>query len=103
MNILHKENCPICQSELVVTSEPSFRSIHLCNNKCYRLVIYFDDIKTYYVRVFNKSYKLDYKDKRVYHISKVEENIQDEIKYWKKNERYLIKLLEGNNEYERYT
>lgn len=65
--------CPICEKKL--------ESDRKCRNGC------FED-NTYYLSIFGKvisSFDID-----------CEEKFAAEVLYWKKNERYLAKIISGN-------
>lgn len=85
--------CPICKSELVRCGD----STKSCINNCYKAFYIKDpliqDVLYIEVYIFGESFVIfrakseDRKEK--------EKKLNSIIKYWKKNDRYLMKILEG--------
>lgn len=85
---MHVRKCPICRKKLV---EFKKRNSYGCKNKCYVI----QSENTFLVeRVFDEAFTY-FNDESEEEIKKVQEKINRKIKYWKKNDRYLMKIMEG--------
>lgn len=81
MNItLENNNCLICGSALISSNHRDNILRKECPNEC--TLIYFVDDIFFDINIFHKT---------LFKPSEIEE----EINYWKTNDRYLIRLMEG--------
>lgn len=86
--------CPICERDL----EEDHDLIHLysspdyfCPNRCYQLIYYLTFVD---IMVFDKTFdEMPLEDPEKTMKRRVNE-LRDLIKYWKKNDRYLMRILE---------
>lgn len=99
MSIYHRKNCPICNNSL--NKRKRCGTLYFeCDNNCYRYqrkfsntIIYtiiniFDE--HYIVRQWLNCWELFYKGIEYKTPEKV---IRKEIRYWKENDRYIMKFL----------
>lgn len=85
MDLNCKDNkCLICNSELEKLKATTI--IKACKNKCTTVFISTFDYHLIHIYIFEKVYK-HYQEK----------DIIKEIRYWKKKDRYLTKILEGDS------
>lgn len=97
MDIYPTDNCPICSQELVPKRNANISSF-FCLNKCYILQVYtaehtgsiFNRV-TIFDSIFDFN-NISYRDS-IDHAA-----IEEKINYWKENERYLMRILEGNKD-----
>jgi hypothetical protein len=93
-------NCPICDSKMDIKWEDSntFKTQRICKNDCYAYIGTKDIDDDFSIQIFDTFSCLSKKCK----LSKsLESEIIKEIKYWKDNERYVMKLLMGDD-YDQY-
>ncbi|MNJ90067.1 hypothetical protein D3C87_76590 [compost metagenome] len=81
--------CPICGSTMRDNSIISIIN-KTCKNECYRVTNYIFPNDMYCVIIFNRSYHSFGKSDR----ERTNSFIEKKIKYWKENERYILKILE---------
>ena len=87
------EKCPICGNNI----EFQFMSWNYCKkNRCYAFIQYEDykdDINiNINLAIFNKRFEFNSLDDSDY-IEKIKNQLIEEIKYWKENDRYLVQIL----------
>lgn len=84
--------CPICEKELI-TDEHKFKI--KCQNKCYGAILYYPDVDKFFIfeKEFDVGWTEEFSDKDI--INKQKKAIRDQIYYWKENDRYLMKIMEG--------
>ncbi|MDF2534377.1 MAG: hypothetical protein K0R18_534 [Bacillales bacterium] len=82
------ENCPICDSKLV-DDNSVFYPRNICKTGCYTLV------RTGYSRhefIFGEEFSTSTEDHSET-ARKVDNKFKETVKYWKENDRYLIKVM----------
>lgn len=90
MYIHNGENCPICNRKLKVQDFGPEEQNYTCEtNKCYDFYFYYG---TYEVIIFDKKYEWVWNDDKLYVRGQMYK-IQNRLKYWKENNRYLLELL----------
>lgn len=95
------KRCPICDKKLEVLysddekDKPKY-SNHLsdqyaikCNSKCFE---YAGSLSSHHIQIFDKKFRAAVKDKG--QVDYIYHEALKEIKYWKKNYRYVVKFLE---------
>ncbi|MNJ90543.1 hypothetical protein D3C87_81420 [compost metagenome] len=83
---MNDEHCPICESEMLIINGHMMR----CKNKCYIL------FRNGWVRkdvVFGEEFITTSED--TVDSRNIEKRFKKTLAYWKKNDRYLIKLMEN--------
>lgn len=95
MNVIHKENCPICQTKLIRVDRPLLDPYYICINKCYKLISYLRGSHCF-VTIFEKQSELNYSS-GYEKLKTIVAEVTSQINYWKENDRYLVKILEGGN------
>lgn len=83
------ENCPICDEKLIDESRHIYKK--LCSNKCFEHTFRQNGNV---VKIFNKEFIFLEKTNSKGQINLVKNNMIKEIAHWKKNYRYLLKILE---------
>lgn len=87
------ENCPICNSILIFTDnyDVDYTELHSCKNGCYSRV---DSIEFCLEKIFEQTFDQDAENSHEWNQT-IENRKQMKIDYWKENDRYLAKILEG--------
>lgn len=88
-------NCPICKSNL--TENILYMNYLYCLNNCYFIQTRSSEVE---IKIFKKTFiipRKNYKGLIKEYKEEQENKLQKEIRYWKKNDRYLTKILEGDN------
>lgn len=87
--------CPICggntekkESKRFAFTEETIRFYINCRNKCYRYSFNLNGFDVHLFTIFGKNFTYD-KDLNKFDRHK----IINEIRYWKKNDRYLMELM----------
>lgn len=83
--------CPICDNVLNVTGDRD-ENEEVCKNKCYQNIFAYGSNE---VSIFNKEFYYDYTFNKI-EMVKINRKIKQEIEYWKNNERYLIRIMNGD-------
>lgn len=88
-----KNKCPICGSKTEVNLMYLYKK---CINECYQYNIYITgNGGDFYI--FNKLFlSISDKEDNFVQIFLKKRKIKKQIKYWKKNNRYLIEILKNN-------
>lgn len=95
--LMYKKNCPICGSEMHDITPGFFvKKTWACRNKCY---VFTKPLKSYSEHLKYEIYVFEYyitfdPDSPNFNFSTIEE-IEYRVRYWKKDERYLTKLMEN--------
>ncbi|MNJ90078.1 hypothetical protein D3C87_76700 [compost metagenome] len=90
---MHYIKCPICQSDMNYDGDQE-ENYEYCTNKCYAEEFHYGYTR---VSIFGKEFFANYRfsaDEE----KKFRKNIEREIKHLRKNEKYLIKIMESNND-----
>jgi endogenous inhibitor of DNA gyrase (YacG/DUF329 family) len=83
------KKCPICKKELdKKETHPNYKKV-FCDNKCFELFI---SRHSRQYKIFNDEFIILAGDNLLYRL-KVEFKVRRKIRYWKKNDRYLMELL----------
>lgn len=98
--LLENKNCPIC-NRIVMTKEDHIRNddriygSDLCCNGCYEVFKYYNTFEHGHgvVFIFNVPFTIE-RDFTEAQKVKVIVDINNQLKYWKKDERYIMNLLE---------
>ena len=82
-----KLSCPICEQKI---NKMKIEDI-ICFNDCYK-IIFLNDITIIYIFkvphiINNDKYRKEDRDRQ-------EMQVKNSIRYWKKNEKYILKILE---------
>lgn len=85
------KTCPICDEELILSKYDI--STKLCNNKCFKHKTYFANDM---ISIFNKKFDFAKNDSKGL-IDRLKNDLKKEIKYWRKDFRYVIKILEESD------
>ncbi|MNJ90544.1 hypothetical protein D3C87_81430 [compost metagenome] len=94
--ILLKKDCPICGGEMYDSTPYSLvRKTWACKNKCYICVIPYFEQKECRIYIFGYRHKdIDLDDPNKF----IMEEIDNSIRYWRKDERYLAKIMLAKEE-----
>lgn len=91
--MIYKDNCPICEKKMdkqsYFESSIELESYILCPNGCYGEEFIHG---SYRYSIFNKEFTVSYNSIDSYW-RKLKVDIDNEIKYWKENDRYLGEIL----------
>ncbi|AEO93730.1 gp472 [Bacillus phage G] len=93
LSIIKSENnkCPICNSQLTMLSESELK----CKNNCYNIFnSNYSGSIDFVVTIFGKEHSI-YGDYSIKSKVRLINKIYNHISNWKKNEKYLAKILKG--------
>lgn len=96
--ILLKKDCPICGSEMSNTTPYSFvRKTWGCKNKCYTCIIPYFEQEECRVYIFGYRHTdIDLNNPNRFTMSEID----NQVRYWRKDERYLVKIMTEQNKKE---
>lgn len=80
--------CPICDGELIII----LNNCH-CKNNCYSRT---NSLNKMNETIFGKTFVFDFEEHSE-RWKEVEKDLNNELIYWKENDRYLAKILGGND------
>lgn len=89
------KKCPICQSEM--SEQLGLMIATYCENRCYvfQNMIFTFKSNIYCFYIFDKHVG-DFEEDDIKEIEEVLKNeISEEVEFWKENDRYVMKILEG--------
>lgn len=91
--IIHKEFCPICSREMTKKYGSFHSEIYHCKNNCYKLILFrfYSDEDNMIIEIFGKIFNMQ--NVSIIDKEMTSQKVQDEINYWKEDEKYLAQVL----------